>query len=186
MKIMQLDKVIKERKSVRKFLDKKPDWRKIIEAIDVARYSPLAGNISTLKFILLDDKEKIQKIAECCQQDFISQCHYVVVVCSKSSLLENEFSEKARDYNKQQVGAAIENFLLKIVDLGLDTCWVGAFSEDMIKRELEIPENVEVEAVFPIGYEMGKCKKCRKIDLDNILYFNKYKNKKMKPPKKIQ
>ncbi|MCA9487852.1 MAG: nitroreductase family protein, partial [Nanoarchaeota archaeon] len=61
---MQLDKIIQSRRSIRKYKPKSPNWRSIIEAIDAARYAPMAGNIFSLKFILVDDEEKIKKIAQ--------------------------------------------------------------------------------------------------------------------------
>jgi len=183
---MDLNKVIQSRKSARKFKDKKPDWRDIIECIDAARYSPMAGNNFTLKFILVNEQEKIQKISDAAQQPFISQAKYVVVVCSDTSRAVNAYKEKGKIFCRQQAGAAIQNFLLKIQEAGLSTCWVGYFVEEQIKRELKIPENIQIEAVFPIGYEFEKAKTRKiKIDMDRILYFNKYKNKKMKNPKKL-
>ncbi len=182
---MELNKAIQNRHSVRKFKTKKPDWRNIIECIDAARYAPTAGDNYTLKFILVDDKEKIQKLADSSQQNFISQAQYIVVVCSDTSRTTNAY-EKGKIFCRQQAGAAIQNFLLKIQEKGLATCWIGAFVESLVKEELKIPANIQVEALFPIGYEFEKPRTRRaKIDLDNILYFNKYKNKKMKNPKKL-
>ncbi len=182
---MELDKAIKNRHSARKFSNKKPDWRKIIECIDAARYAPMAGNNYTLKFILIDNEEKIDKIAEAAQQQFISQAKYVIVVCSDCSRTKNLYGEKGKIWCRQQTGAAIQNFLLTIEEAGLATCWVGQFVEEQIKRELQIPENINVEALFPIGYEYEKPRtKKMKIDLDRILYFNSYGDKKMKHPKR--
>lgn len=183
---MELNEAIHSRRSVKKFSSKKPDWRDIIEAIDSARYAPMAGGNCTLKFILVDDKEKIQKIANCAQQDFIKTVDFLVVICSKPSRILNAYEEKGKVYFRQQAGAAIENFLLSIQDRGLATCWIGHFVESQVKETLNIPENVHVEALFPIGYEFSKPKTRKEpIDLDNILYFNKYKNKKMKPAKRF-
>jgi nitroreductase len=182
---MELNKSIKQRKSVRKFKSKKPDWREIIECIDVMRYAPMAGGIFTLKFILTDDKEKIKKIAEACQQDFVKEAKYVLAVCTDKKKTINAYEERGERYCRQQAGAAIQNFLLKIEEKGLSTCWVGHFVDGQIKRVLNIPEEIDVEAVFPIGYEYKKREPKRKIDLDNVLYFEKYKNKKMKNPKKL-
>jgi nitroreductase len=81
--------------------------------------------------------------------------------------------------------AAIENFLLKINECGLATCWVGHFYDEKIKRILKIPSEIEIEAIFPIGYPFEKPKNKRKIELDEILYFNEYKNKKMITKKKL-
>ncbi len=179
---MSLDKVIKSRKSVRKFSEKKPDWRDIIEAIDSMRYSPKAGNIFSLNVILVSKKEKIKKIAEAAQQDFISNAKYVVIVYSNSETLENAYGEKGKLYSKQQAGAAIENFILSLEEKGLSTCWVGYLVEETIKKEFKIEG--DVEAVFPIGYEdktiYSKTKKKPRIELDNFLYFEKHGNKQMK------
>jgi len=178
---MELDKAIKSRQSVRKFKSKKPNWRNIITAIDCARYAPMAGNNFTLKFIIVEDKEKIQKISDACQQDFVSQAQYLVVVCSNPSRTINSYGKQGETYFRQQAGAGIQNFILKLTELGLSTCWVGHFIESQIKRELKIPENVYVESVLPIGYEYEKPRtRKEKIDLDSILYFEKYGNKKMK------
>lgn len=183
---MELDKTIKSRRSVRKFKNKKPNWRRIIECIDAMRYTPMAGNNFTLKFILVDDKEKIQKLAEASQQDFISQTEYVVVVCSNPSRTINAYGEKGEVYCRQQAGAAIQNFLLSIIDKGLATTWIGYFVEEQIKKILKIPEKTNVEALFPIGFEFEKPKSQKeKIDLDNVLYFNNYGNEKMNPDKKL-
>ena len=40
---MKFDSLIKSRRSVRKFKSIEPDWRDIIEAIDAARFAPMAG-----------------------------------------------------------------------------------------------------------------------------------------------
>ena len=182
---MDLDKAIQSRKSVRKFNSKKPNWRDIIECVDVARYAPMAGNNYTLKFIVVDNKEKIQMLADAANQSFITQAQYVVVVCTNPSRTVNAYGERGKKYCRQQAGAAIQNFLLKIQEKGLATCWVGAFVDDMVKRALNIPEDINVEAIFPIGYEYFKTKPRPKIEIDRILYFNEYKNKKMKKPNKL-
>lgn len=183
---MQLDKAIQNRHSVRKFKTKKPDWRDIIECIDAVRYVPMAGNIYSLKFILVDDEKTIQKLADAAQQSFVSKAQYVVVVCTNPSRTENSYGERGKMYCRQQAGAAIENFLLKIEEAGLSTCWTGAFVENLVKKALKIPDDINVEAMFPIGYEFEKPRtKKAKINIDRILYFNRYGNKKMKKIKTL-
>ncbi|MBU2616074.1 MAG: nitroreductase family protein [Nanoarchaeota archaeon] len=184
---MDLDKAIKARKSVRKFSSKKPDWREIIECIDAARYAPVAGGNYVCNFILVDEKEKINKIAVAAQQDFITKAQYVVVVCSNPGRLVNLYGKAGEIYARQQAGAAIENFLLKIVDSGLSTCWVGHFVEKDIKHLLDIPSDSNVEAVFPIGFELKKARtKKAPIDLDRILFFNEFGQEEMVKQKKLR
>jgi nitroreductase len=182
---MQLDKAIKERHCVRKFSNKKPDWREIIECIDAARYAPMAGGNFTLKFVLVDDEKTIRKLADAAQQDFISDAKYVVVVCTNPSRTKNAYGGRGEKYCRQQAGAAMENFFLKIQEKKLATCWVGHFVDRLVREALKIPEDVDVEAMFPVGYEFNKRPLREKIELDNVLYFYEYKNKKMKKKEKL-
>ncbi len=187
---MELNEAIKNRKSIRHFHPKKkPNWRKIIECIDSVRYAPMAGNIFPLRFIIVDDSEKIKKIAAASQQDFISEAKYVVVVCTDNKMVLNSYEKRADKFCRQEAGAAIQNFLLNLTEAGLETCWIGYFVDNLIKETLKIPKKINIEALFPIGYkpeELGKSRKPkRKTDLGNIIYFNKYKNKRKKKIKKI-
>tara|TARA_Y100000310_G_scaffold345153_1_gene462219 strand:+ start:3026 stop:3601 length:576 start_codon:yes stop_codon:yes gene_type:complete len=186
---MDLNSAIKTRKSVRRFLDRKPDWRKVVKAIDAARFAPAAGNQFALKFVFVRDKDKVKKLAEASQQSFVKQAPFAVVVVSDNAKLERSYGEHGEKYTRQQAGAAIENFLLALNAQKLATCWIGAFVEEQVKRVLEIPDsdNLTIEAIFPVGMETraaaGRVKS--KPDLENILYFDKWKNKYMEPQVKI-
>jgi nitroreductase len=181
---MQLDRAIDERHSVRKFSDSKVNWRKVIDAIYAASKAPLAGNLSTLRFIMVSDKEKIEKISNAADQDFLMNAKFIVVVCTDLENLKREFPKDAEKYSKQQTGAAIENFLLKITDLELASTWIGHFNEARIKRTLKIPENIIIEALIPVGKAKEPGKQRKKSDLDDILFFEEWNNKYMNPPVK--
>ena len=91
---MGVERLIKARRSIRKFKSTKPDWREIIECIDSMRYAPMAGNNFSLKFILVDDSEKIQRLAESSQQNFIKMHNmlllFVQLLQEQKLLLEKE------------------------------------------------------------------------------------------------
>ncbi|MEA3329211.1 MAG: nitroreductase family protein [Nanoarchaeota archaeon] len=178
---MNLDKVIEARRSVRRFHSKVPNWRKILDAVNCARKAPLAGNISSLKFILVDEVEKIAQLAESSGQKFVADVHFVLVVVSDTKEVVRSYDERGEKYANQQAGAAIENLLLKLTELKLGACWVGAFDDDQVKRILKIPEDSEPVAIIPIGFPLLKGSQKKKPHLDRCLYFNKYKGKFMKP-----
>ncbi|HNZ52181.1 MAG: nitroreductase A [Candidatus Diapherotrites archaeon ADurb.Bin253] len=182
---MGVERLIKARRSIRKFKSSKPDWREIIECIDSTRYAPMAGNNFSLKFILVEDGEKIQKLAEAAQQNFITKAKYVIVVCTTPGRTETAYGERGSKYLKQQAGAAIQNLLLKLTECKLATCWVGHFVDEQVKDILDIPDEIDVEAMFPIGYPYEKPKEKRYIELDSILYFNRYGNKRMEEESKL-
>jgi nitroreductase len=185
---MDIDNVIKSRRSVRKYaLDKKGnpekvDLRKIFEIIDAARYAPMAGGIFSLKFILVLDREKIKKIAELADQEFIANAFAVVVVCSDEKQTKRFYEERGERYLRQQAGAAIQNILLKATSEGLATVWVGHFYDRGLKELLGIPEEIFVEALIPISKPYPNLKLREKFlpSLKDILYFDKWKGKAIK------
>jgi nitroreductase len=180
---MQLQKAIESRRSIRKYKKTKtPSWKTILECLDTVRYAPMSGNLFTINFILVDNQEAIQKIADASQQNFIAEAKYLVVFISNKERAEISYKDRAERYVKQQAGAAIQNFLLKLEEKGLSTCWIGLFEDEKIKSILSIPDKHDVEAIFPIGYAAEKPKK-RSSDFRNLnafLYFNKFGNKRMK------
>ncbi len=178
---MDLKKAVTTRKSVRYFAPKIANWRKIIQAIDYARFAPAADNHFSNKFILVQDRKVIGKLAAAAQQMFIEEASHVVVVVSDSKYLVNMYGEKGERFTAQQTGAAIDNFLLGLNEKGLSSGWVGHFSDDLVKDALSIPAGLTVEAIFPIGKasRVKKPKEPTPIQLEGIIYFDKWKNKEM-------
>jgi nitroreductase len=43
------------------------------------------------------------------------------------------------------------NMMLKACDLGLGTCWVGAFDEGEVAKILGVPEGIRPVAMMPAG-----------------------------------
>jgi len=179
---MDFDKLVKERHCVRNFKsNKKPDYKAVIAAIEAATKAPLAGNIVSMRYIIVQDKESIKALTVAAQQPFFKNVDYIIVICSDKKDLIRSYYERGKIYAHQQAGASIENLFLKITELGLATCWVGAFSDETVKRILKIPDNIDVEAMLPIGYELSKKKQGSKPDLDRVVFFDTWNNKFMKP-----
>jgi nitroreductase len=173
---MEFDKVIEKRHSTRSFSKKGVSWKHVMEAIDSAIKGPFAGNMNNLKFIIVEDKEKIRKIAKFAQQTWISEAPIIVLVVSNDNFLERQYGDRGRVYSRQQAGAAIITFILKLEDLGLDSCWVGAYSDEHIKALLNIPQHHQVEAIIPIGHENSEKprKKGHKVSLERAIYWEKW------------
>jgi nitroreductase len=175
---MQLNEAIKERRSIKRFSKKKPNWKIIMECLDATRFTPLAANMPTLRWVWVEDSEQIKKIAEATQQPFVGSAPFLLVAITNSEKTVSAFEKRGEMYVKQQTGAAIQNFLLKITEKGLATCWIGHFVDGMVKSALGVPKEWDVEAIFPIGYEEGKPPKRRKKpDLDRMMYFYKFGNR---------
>jgi len=62
-----------------------------------------------------------------------------------------------------------------LTDLGINSCWVGAFDYEIMKEILKIPQNIHIEAIIPVGYEKGKAKRERKQELETAIRWEDYK-----------
>ena len=184
---MDFDKLIRQRTSIRNYIDKKVDSDKIMDVIEAATLAPSPGNLSVLRFIIVEDKEKIAKVANACQQPFIGTAPVLIIVCSDAENTDKMYDARAEKYVKQHVGAAIEIFLLKITELKLASCWVGAFSDITIRNALKIPNEIEIEAVLPIAYpaKVDNSKQKPKPELRNVCYFDEWNNRYKKPINKV-
>jgi nitroreductase len=75
---------------------------------------------------------------------------------------------------------ALDHLTLAAAALGLGTCWVGAFDEARYKKLFNVPANVRIVALTPVGYPKDKAsfrpfaEGARKA-LDEILCYDSYK-----------
>ena len=190
---MDFNDVLEKRHCARRFLPKDVSFHKIMSIIEAGTLAPSAGNLFSVRVIIVNDNGLKKQLAEAAlSQNFITEVPCVLVVCSDPTQIERSYGKRGLMYMTQQAGAAIENMFLKTIELGLDTCWVGAFDDKGVKRILHIPDNLTVEALMPIGYsEEQKMKKHierKKIDIKHITYFNGYGlgKKRLSPPPKFQ
>lgn len=69
---------------------------------------------------------------------------------------------------------AIEHIVLQAVELGLGTCWVRWFDDNKVKEILEIPKNIEIIALLPVGYPAEDPLQRPRFDLKKIVCYEKY------------
>ncbi len=66
------------------------------------------------------------------------------------------------------MGIAVEHMVLRAADLGLGTCWVRMFDPQKMQQLLEIPSDLEITALLPVGYpeeEPGQRPRLKREDL---------------------
>lgn len=175
---MDVIECIRRRVSIRKYKSRRIDEQTMFEILDAGRFAPCAGNLQNWKFIVLDQKELIRKIGRATlQPESFENIPYAVVVCSDAAQIDAEFPQKAKQYKIQNVAAAIENILLAATSKGIDSLWVGAFADEIVKSVLHIPEDIDVHAILLFGYRDEQPRPARKKDLAFITYFNKWNEK---------
>ncbi len=80
---MDVDKAIKDRRSIRHFKKKDVPWKKINEILESFIYAPCAGEIQNWKLVVLKNDDKLNEA--CYNQGPVVESNFLVVVCSNNA-----------------------------------------------------------------------------------------------------
>ena len=139
---MELVDVIKKRKSIRTFQKVDVSNEVLEELIALARKSPSAGAIRGYKAIIT--REKVTRI----------DAPVYVVICTDTELYAKKYGERGKTlYAIQDATIFGSYFQLLLVNQGLDSCWVGAFKEEKIKKILNLEKNLRPIIIIVLGYK---------------------------------
>jgi len=141
---LDLFEVIAKRRSIRRYKPETIPSEHLEKILEAARLAPSAKNRQPWYFILVQELERKKLLAKAAMnQEFIADANVVIV-----ALADSEASPK---WFKHDVMIAVEHMVLASTSLGYGTCWIGAFSEEQVKKLLNIPEKLTVVALLPIG-----------------------------------
>ncbi|MEA3504828.1 MAG: nitroreductase family protein [Bacteroidota bacterium] len=176
--------LVKKRQSNRKYTEQPVEKEKLLQCVEAARLAPSAHNIQPWKFIVVDNMELKNRVAEsACDENksfnkFSSQAPVIVVVtleqpCSTS---RSGRSIEDKEWPLIDIGIAVEHFCLQASELGLSTCMIGWFYEKLVKELLDIPEGKDVALMISVGYapDYFGVKEKRRKSTDEVLSYNGY------------
>lgn len=169
---MDVFTAINQRSSVRGYKATDVEEDKLRKILEAARLSPSASNRQDWKFIVVRNKETKKRLAQAAlAQSFIGEAPIAIVACGTEP---NTFMACGQPAYTVDVSIACAFMILQAYELGLGTCWIGAFEEGEVKKILNIPKEVRVVAMIPLGYpNQPPSQKFRK-NLDQIVCFEKY------------
>lgn len=164
---MDAIKMIKERRSVRKFKNEKVDRETMKEIIDIARWAPSWANFQVARYTLVDNEEIIKKLSNDGVNGFVYNIDTLknakgVAVLSfvkgKSGKLDTDdyVTSKASVWEVFDSGIACQTFCLAAHEKGVGTCIMGVIDEKSISKIVGLSEEETVAALIVYGYEEGE------------------------------
>lgn len=150
---MRILDAVKERRSIRKFLQKEIPDNVLEELKEALIWAPSAGNLQARKFYFVFDRKTKEKIADAAlNQNFIAKAPLTIVACTDSQIKLHYGERGVSLYSIQDVSASIMGMMLVAHDAGLGSVWIGAFHEKEVSKILNMPDNLRPVAIIPIGY----------------------------------
>ncbi len=179
---MTFQELVNKRQSNRAYSNKPVEENKIIQCVEAARMAPSACNSQPWKFIIVDNPELKNKLAQTTSNRLLPLNHFTnqapvhIVIINEGSNFTATLGNKIknRNFSLIDIGIAAEHFCLQAEELGLGTCMIGWFKEKELKSLLNIPEKKRPELVITIGYPADEYREKKRKSLEKILSYNTY------------
>ncbi len=147
---MDVIEAIKTRRSVRSYQDKPVEPDKLEQILEAARLAPSACNSQEWKFIVVQDAQTRHALVQvCCDQAFIARAPVVIAACSTNP---SRLMASGQPTSAVDLAIAVDHMTLAAVELGLGTCWIGAFDAPAVAKLLDVPDDCVVVHILPLGY----------------------------------
>ena len=169
------NELLKNRRSIRKYLDMAVEQEKVDDILRAALMSPASKRSNGWEFIVVDDKELLNKMSQCREMgsQLLAGSPMAIVICATPEKSDVWFED-----------ASISSIIIQLAaaDLGLGSCWVQVYKRmhtetetagDYIKGLLNIPQDLEVLNIVSIGY---KDEERKPYDYEKLSYDKIHRN----------
>jgi len=196
---MELSDVIASRRSIRKFREENISDDTVRLLLDAARSAPSGSNLQPARFIVAQSPAAKEALGRCTPYKFIVKAAVIFACCADLTamstrdrrigelLKEGAFEgvdldmndpsaarpamdeEAIKAYLSMNVAIAVEHIVLKAVDLGLGSCWLGRFDRDKVREYLALDESIYPVVLLPVGHPDQSPKSRPRFDLDKLV-----------------
>ena len=169
---MDVHTAIRTRRSVRAYRSDPVPEESLKKILEAARLAPSAANRQQWKFVVVRDPEKRKQLSQAAHhQGFVGEAPVVIaaVALEPERVMSCEVPAYAVD-----LAIAVDHITLAAVEEGLGTCWIGAFSQEEVRRILNIPSRYKVVALLPLGFPADKPKAKSRKELEEIVCYETF------------
>lgn len=138
-------KIIKERRTIRCFRDEIISDKELNMILKAGQWAPSASNRQAWKFIIIKNKEIINKLAKVAiYGKFVREAPVVVAIVGLVHDNPNWYI--------QDTSLASMNMMLMAWVLNIGTCWIGSMDREKAKEIIGIDKDDFLLTILPFGY----------------------------------
>lgn len=163
--------------------DRPVEREKLERILKAAAMSPSACNAQPWKFIVVDDPELKNKVADATSNRLLGLNHFTkqapvhILIVEEKVNLSSGFGGWVKDktFSMIDIGIAAAHICLAAEDEGLGSCILGWFNEEKIRSLLNIPSGKRVVLDIIIGYSTQPKRAKKRKAADQVVAYNSYK-----------
>ncbi len=184
MKAADFYELVKHRQSTRAFDTSRTVDRDVINRVlEAGRLSPSACNAQPWHFIVVDEPELKDKVADAASARLLGMNHFTkqapvhIIVVEEKVNLSSGIGGMVKDkhFAFLDIGIATAHICLAAEAEGLGSCILGWFAEAKMKKLLNIPENRRVVLDIVIGYPAQPLRDKKRKTTEEVISYNTYK-----------
>jgi len=161
-----------ERRSIRKYKEKKVELEKIEKLLEAAAAAPSASNKQPWHFVVIKDRKRLNQLAEIHPYaKMLKEAPLAIAVCADLN------KQRYQGFWVQDCSAATQNILLEAVSLELGAVWIGCHPvenrEKAVSEYLEVPDDFKTLSLISIGYPAEEKGRRDRLSED-IIHYEKW------------
>ena len=172
---MDFLELAKRRYSVRKYLSKSVEKEKLMTILEAGRVAPTAANLQPHRLIIVQEKEGLERLKKAANVHGAPLA--IIICCDHNKAWKRTFDGK----RTIDIDASIitDHMMIQATELGLGTVWICRFEPDIVRKEFNLPDNLEPINILAIGYEEGTGASpdrhnTVRLPLNDIVFYEKY------------
>ena len=166
---MQFSELVAKRYSVRAYKPDPVEDEKLQLVLEAARLAPTAANRQPFQFIVVHTAGRETELGRIYRSPWFVQAPIVICACALHG--QGWVRRDGRSYCDVDVAIAMDHLILAATDLGLGTCWIGAFDPVATREILGLPDDVEPVAFTPLGYPADEPRPKRRKPLEELVRY---------------
>jgi nitroreductase len=147
---MDFATLIKNRYSVRGYQSDPVEQDKLEQVLEAARLAPTAANRQPFRIVVAQTEGRKDEMQRLYDKDWFLEAPLVICVSAVKS--EAWVSRGGMNYVYVDVAIVMDHIILAATDLGLGTCWIGAFDKDVAREIFHLPDDLEPVVMTTLGY----------------------------------
>jgi nitroreductase len=162
---MDVDEAIRTRRSIRSWEKRSIPRETLEELLEAARLAPASKNLQLWEIIAVTDREILRELVPVCNgQRHVGEAGAFLFIVSDPSA----------KWTHVDPAIAMDHLTLRAREMGLGTCWIGAFNEIAMRSALGIPDNKVAVIGLTVGYPADEPRPRGRSSLQDLVHWERY------------
>ena len=147
---MEFSELLRVRRSVRRYQPAPLDDEQIAEVLQAVRTAPSAGNFQAYEIYVVKGAERMKALAAAAfNHGWIAEAPAALVICTHAARCQYD---NPSYWALQDASIAATLAHLAATNLGLGSCWVGAFVPDQLAEVIQAEPGHVPMAILTLGH----------------------------------